>query len=235
MQKDVIIALDFPTVEETLEFLEKFGEEKLFVKIGMELYLQNGPIIIEKIKNLGHKIFLDLKLHDIPNTVYGATKGLAKFNVDILTVHAAGGFEMLKAAKQGMIDGGGKNTKVIAITQLTSTSEENMKKEQLVSVSLEENVRNYARLTKKAGLDGVVSSVWEVGLINEECGENFLKITPGIRLKNDRTEDQKRVATPRIANEKGSNYIVVGRSITKVSNPQKIYKFIKEQFANNNE
>lgn len=235
MQKDVIIALDFPTVEETLEFLEKFGEEKLFVKIGMELYLQNGPIIIEKIKNLEHKIFLDLKLHDIPNTVYGATKGLAKFNVDILTVHAAGGFEMLKAAKQGMIDGGGKNTKVIAITQLTSTSEENMKKEQLVSVSLEENVRNYARLTKKAGLDGVVSSVWEVGLINEECGENFLKITPGIRLKNDRTEDQKRVATPRIANEKGSNYIVVGRSITKVSNPQKIYKFIKEQFANNNE
>ncbi|AME09199.1 MULTISPECIES: orotidine-5'-phosphate decarboxylase [Gemella] len=235
MQRDVIIALDFPTVKETLRFLEKFEKEKLFVKIGMELYLQNGPIIIEKIKNLGHKIFLDLKLHDIPNTVYGAAKGLAKFNIDVLTVHAAGGFEMLKAAKQGMVDGGGENTKVIAITQLTSTSEENMKKEQLVITSLEESVRNYARLSKKAGLDGVVSSVWEVGLINEECGENFLKITPGIRLKNDRTEDQKRVATPQMANEKGSNYIVVGRSITKVSNPQKIYKFIKEQFTNNNE
>ena len=127
MKKEVIVALDFPTVEESLEFLEKFGDEKLFVKIGLELYLQNGQVVVEQIKKLGHKIFLDLKLHDIPNTVYGAAKGLAQFHVDILTVHAAGGYEMLKAAKQGMVDGGSFDTNVIAITQLTSTSEQDMR------------------------------------------------------------------------------------------------------------
>ena len=201
MNKDVIIALDFPTLEDTLNFLEKFGEEKLFVKVGMELYLQNGPVVIEKIKELGHKIFLDLKLHDIPNTVYGATKGLAKFKVDILTVHAAGGYEMLKAAKRGMVEGGSVDTNVIAITQLTSTSEEAMKDEQLIAVSLEESVINYAKLAKKAGLDGVVSSVWEARLIRENCGDDFLKVTPGIRLETDEVGDQKRVATPSVANE----------------------------------
>ena len=231
MNKDVIISLDFPTLEDTLSFLEKFGEEKLFVKVGMELYLQNGPVVIEKIKELGHKIFLDLKLHDIPNTVYGATKGLAKFKVDILTVHAAGGYEMLKAAKQGMVEGGSVDTNVIAITQLTSTSEEAMKDEQLVAVSLEESVINYAKLSKKAGLDGVVSSVWEARLIRENCGEDFLKVTPGIRLETDEVGDQKRVATPTVANEEGSTHIVVGRSITKSENPLEVYNLIKSQFV----
>lgn len=231
MNKDVIIALDFPTLEETLNFLEKFGEEKLFVKVGMELYLQNGPVVLEKIKNLGHKIFLDLKLHDIPNTVYGATKGLAQFKVDILTVHAAGGGEMLKAAKRGMVEGGSPETNVIAITQLTSTSETQMKEEQLVTVSLEESVINYAKLAKQAGLDGVVSSVWEARKISENCGENFLKVTPGIRLESDEVGDQKRVATPKVANLEGSTHIVVGRSITKAENPLEKYKLIKEQFT----
>ena len=231
MNKDVIIALDFPTLEDTLSFLEKFGEEKLFVKVGMELYLQNGPVVIEKIKELGHKIFLDLKLHDIPNTVYGATKGLAKFKVDILTVHSAGGYEMLKAAKRGMVEGGSVDTNVIAITQLTSTSEEAMKDEQLISVSLEESVINYAKLAKKAGLDGVVSSVWEARLIRENCGDDFLKVTPGIRLETDEVGDQKRVATPTVANEEGSTHIVVGRSITKSQNPLEVYKLIKSQFV----
>ena len=231
MNKDVIIALDFPTLEDTLNFLEKFGEEKLFVKVGMELYLQNGPVVIEKIKELGHKIFLDLKLHDIPNTVYGATKGLAKFKVDILTVHATGGYEMLKAAKRGMVEGGSVDTNVIAITQLTSTSEEAMKDEQLISVSLEESVINYAKLAKKAGLDGVVSSVWEARLIRENCGNDFLKVTPGIRLETDEVGDQKRVATPTVANEEGSTHIVVGRSITKSENPLEVYNLIKNQFV----
>ena len=230
MKKDVIIALDFPTLEDTLNFLDKFDDEKLFVKVGMELYLQNGPVVLEKIKELGHKVFLDLKLHDIPNTVYGATKGLAQFKVDILTVHGAGGYEMLAAAKRGMVEGGSPDTNVIAITQLTSTSEEAMKEEQLVAASLEESVINYAKLAKKAGLDGVVSSVWEAKIIRENCGEDFLKVTPGIRLETDEVGDQKRVATPTVAASEGSTYIVVGRSITKAKNPREVYNLIKEQF-----
>ena len=231
MKKDVIIALDFPTLEDTLNFLDKFDDEKLFVKVGMELYLQNGPVVLEKIKELGHKVFLDLKLHDIPNTVYGATKGLARFKVDILTVHGAGGYEMLAAAKRGMVEGGSPDTNVIAITQLTSTSEEAMKEEQLVAASLEESVINYAKLAKKAGLDGVVSSVWEARIIRENCGEDFLKVTPGIRLETDEVGDQKRVATPAVAASEGSTYIVVGRSITKAKNPREVYNLIKEQFT----
>ena len=230
MKKDVIIALDFPTLEDTLNFLDKFDDEKLFVKVGMELYLQNGPVVLEKIKELGHKVFLDLKLHDIPNTVYGATKGLAQFKVDILTVHGAGGYEMLAAAKRGMVEGGSPDTNVIAITQLTSTSEEAMKEEQLVAASLEESVINYAKLAKKAGLDGVVSSVWEAKIIRENCGEDFLKVTPGIRLETDEVGDQKRVATSTVAASEGSTHIVVGRSITKAKNPREVYNIIKEQF-----
>ena len=230
MKKDVIIALDFPTLEDTLNFLDKFDDEKLFVKVGMELYLQNGPVVLEKIKELGHKVFLDLKLHDIPNTVYGATKGLAQFKVDILTVHGAGGYEMLAAAKRGMVEGGSPDTNVIAITQLTSTSEEAMKEEQLVAASLEESVINYAKLAKKAGLDGVVSSVWEARIIRENCGEDFLKVTPGIRLETDEVGDQKRVATQTVAASDGSTHIVVGRSITKAKNPREVYNLIKEQF-----
>lgn len=232
MKKEVIIALDFPTLEETVIFLEKFGEEQLFVKVGMELYLQNGPVVIEKIKKLGHKIFLDLKLHDIPNTVYGAAKGLAKFGIDILTVHCAGGEEMLRSAKKGMLDGGSFGTKVIGITQLTSTSEDNMKKEQLIEVSLKDSVINYAMLAKKAGLDGVVSSVYEVYSINEFCGSEFLKVTPGIRLPKNSVGDQKRVATPEYAKEQGSSHIVVGRPITQSENPLEEYNKFKKFFNN---
>ena len=162
---------------------------------------RNGPVVLEKIKELGHKVFLDLKLHDIPNTVYGATKGLAQFKVDILTVHCAGGYEMLAAAKRGMVEGGSPDTNVIAITQLTSTSEEAMKEEQLVAASLEESVINYAKLAKKAGLDGVVSSVWEARIIRENCGEDFLKVTPGIRLETDEVGDQKDVYKRQVPTE----------------------------------
>lgn len=229
MKREVIIALDFPTLEKTLNFLDKFEEEKLFVKIGMELYLQNGPVVIEKIKKRGHKIFLDLKLHDIPNTVYSTAKGLAKFNIDILTVHAAGGSEMLKAAKKG-IEERKANTKVIAITQLTSTSEEDMRKEQNIQSTIEESVLNYAKLSKESGIDGVVSSVWETEKIRKQSGENFIIINPGIRLKEDSKGDQKRVATPLEAKEKGATYIVVGRSITANENPVERYRNIKNIF-----
>lgn len=229
MKREVIIALDFPDMNKTLNFLDKFGNEKLFVKIGMELYLQNGPSVIEEIKKRGHKIFLDLKLHDIPNTVYSATKGLAKFDVDILTVHAAGGSEMLKWAKKAIVEVGGK-TKIIAITQLTSTSEENMKKEQNIQTSIEESVLRYARLAKESGIDGVVSSVLESKKIREQNGEDFLIINPGIRLEEDSKGDQKRVATPKAAKELGASYIVVGRSITKDEKPVEKYKIIKEMF-----
>ena len=229
MQKDVIIALDFPTLEKTLEFLDKLEGEKLFVKVGMELYLQNGPKVLNEIKRRGHKIFLDLKLHDIPNTVYGAAKGLAQFDVEILTVHAAGGKEMLAAAKRGIIEGGA-NTKVIAITQLTSTSEEQMREEQNIQTSIEESVLRYAKVAKESGIDGVVSSVLETKKIREQSGADFLIINPGIRLLEDEKGDQKRVATPIDANRDGASYIVVGRSITKNENPVTRYKMIKEMF-----
>ena len=201
MKKEIIIALDFPTLEKTLDFLDKFKEEKLFVKVGMELYLQNGPIVIDEIKKRGHKIFLDLKLHDIPNTVYSAAKGLAKFNIDILTVHAAGGSEMLKGAKRAMTEAG-VNTKIIAITQLTS----------------------------KSGIDGVVSSVLETKKIRGQSGEDFIIINPGIRLAEDSKGDQKRVATPIDASRDGASYIVVGRSITGNANPEERYRLIKNMF-----
>lgn len=229
MKKEVIIALDFPTLEKTLNFLDKFQDEKLFVKVGMELYLQNGPIVIEEIKKRGHKIFLDLKLHDIPNTVYGAAKGLAKFDVDLLTVHAAGGSEMLKAAKKAIQEMGAK-TKILAITQLTSTSEEAMRKEQNIQTTVEESVLNYAKLAKDSGVDGVVSSVLETKKIREQSGEDFLIVNPGIRLESDAKGDQKRVATPQTAKDEGASYIVVGRSITSFDEPLERYTLIKNMF-----
>ncbi|RIY32213.1 orotidine-5'-phosphate decarboxylase [Psittacicella melopsittaci] len=225
--RQVIIALDFPTLDKTLQFLSQF-EQKLFVKIGMELYLQNGPEIIQRVKALGHQIFLDLKLHDIPNTVYGACKGLAQFKVDLLTVHAAGGEKMLAAAKQGMLDGGSPETKIIAITQLTSTSQEQMQEEQGITGTLEQSVERYALLAKNAQLDGVVCSVHEAQRIHQLCGEDFLTVTPGIRREGDQTGDQQRVATPSLAKALGSNYIVVGRPISQSENPEQAYQdFVK--------
>lgn len=229
MKREVIIALDFPNLEKTINFLDKFCGEKLFVKIGMELYLQNGPVVIEEIKERGHKIFLDLKLHDIPNTVYSAAKGLAKFDIDILTVHAAGGSEMLKGAKRAITEVGAK-TKIIAITQLTSTSEEDMQREQNIKTTIEESVLNYAKLAKESGMDGVVSSVLETAKIRKQSGDNFLIINPGIRLEEDSKGDQKRVATPNIAKEEGASYIVVGRSITSSEDPVGRYRVIKTMF-----
>ena len=231
MQTPVIIALDFPSKKEVSNFLTLFNKEKLFVKVGMELFYQEGPAIIDEIKDKGHHIFLDLKLHDIPNTVKSAMKGLAKLGVDLVNVHAAGGQEMMEAALEGLDAGttaGSSRPLCIAVTQLTSTSEEQMKQEQLISVSLQESVLHYATLSKKSGLDGVVCSSHEAALIRERIGGEFLTVTPGIRLKDDAVGDQKRVATPDFARAAGVSYMVVGRSITKSNDPIQSYqKFIK--------
>lgn len=222
-----IIALDFATKEHTVEFLKGF-DESLFVKVGMELFYQEGPELVREINGLGHDIFLDLKLHDIPNTVESAMRGIAKLNVAMVNVHAAGGLEMMRAAKRGL---NGSDTQLIAVTQLTSTSEEEMQKEQLISVSLEESVVHYARLTLEAGLDGVVCSVHEAEAIGDACGEEFLRVTPGIRPAQVSADDQKRVATPAEAKGQGSTHIVVGRAITKAANPQDSYEQIRAEWS----
>lgn len=222
-----IIALDFATKEQTLEFLTQF-DESLFVKVGMELFYQEGPELVREINRLGHDIFLDLKLHDIPNTVESAMRGIAKLNVAMVNVHAAGGLEMMRAAKRGLE---GSDTKLIAVTQLTSTSEEEMQKEQLISVTLEESVVHFARLADDAGLDGVVCSVHEAEAIGDACGEEFLRVTPGIRPSQVAADDQKRVATPEEAGRQGSTHIVVGRAITKAANPADSYKQIRAEWS----
>lgn len=230
MEKEPIIALDFPTWEETEAFLQPFQKESLFVKVGMELYLQNGPAIIEKIKAKNHRIFLDLKLHDIPNTVKQSMKGLARLDVDMINVHAAGGQKMMAAAREGLEQGTakGKRPILLAVTQLTSASEDQMKREQLISVSLEESVLHYAQLSKEAGCDGVVCSVYEAAAISEKCGSHFMKVTPGIRMKEDQANDQQRVADPKLAKDRGSTMIVVGRSITKAERPLLAYQKVKQ-------
>lgn len=231
MKTPIIIALDFASKAEVSRFLDRFTTEKLFVKVGMELFYQEGPSIIHEIKEKGHQIFLDLKLHDIPNTVKSAMKGLAKLQCDLVNVHAAGGQEMMMAALEGLDSGtqaGQKRPFCIAVTQLTSTSEEQMKKEQLIQVPLEESVLHYAKLTKKSGLDGVVCSSHEAAVIRQALGNEFLTVTPGIRLKEDAVGDQKRVATPDYARKAGVSYMVVGRSITRSENPVESYqKFIQ--------
>jgi orotidine-5'-phosphate decarboxylase len=231
MSQKPFIALDFPTWKDTEVFLNHF-EEELNVKVGMELYLQNGPFLLEKLLESKHNIFLDLKLHDIPNTVYRAMKGLASYPLEIVNVHAAGGKEMMERALEGLDAGtpvGRNRAKLIAVTQLTSTSEEQMQKEQLIETTLEQSVLNYASLAASAGLDGVVCSPHESNMIKKVIGEGFLTVTPGIRLAEDTPGDQKRIATPKYARELGSSYIVVGRSITKASDPVKAYqKVVKE-------
>ncbi|WP_341201769.1 orotidine-5'-phosphate decarboxylase [Planomicrobium okeanokoites] len=222
-----IIALDFPAKEQALQFLGQF-EESLFVKVGMELFYQEGPELVREINRLGHDIFLDLKLHDIPNTVESAMRGIAKLNVAMVNVHAAGGLEMMRAAKRGLV---GSDTQLIAVTQLTSTGEEQIQKEQLISVTLEESVVHYARLADDAGLDGVVCSVHEAEAIGDACGEEFLRVTPGIRPAQSSVDDQKRVATPAEASRQGSTHIVVGRAITKAANPQDSYNQIRAEWS----
>jgi orotidine-5'-phosphate decarboxylase len=227
MDNSLIIALDFANGSEVNRFLNPFEGRELFVKVGMELFYQEGPSIIHQLKEQGHRIFLDLKLHDIPNTVKSAMKGLAQMECDLVNVHAAGGKEMMHAALEGLEAGtvaGRKRPKCIAVTQLTSTSEEQMNKEQLIDVTLQESVLHYASLTKQAGLDGVVCSAWEAALIREKLGQSFLTVCPGIRMADDNAGDQKRVATPEFSRTSGVSSIVVGRSITRSADPLKSYE-----------
>lgn len=225
-----IVALDFSSREEVMNFLAKF-DEPVYVKIGMELTYACGLDIIRDVKKAGHKVFLDLKLHDIPNTVKGGMKNLAKLGVDIVNCHCAGGIEMMKAAKQGILEGtpeGQEPAKLIGVTVLTSTSKEAMNEELGIPGSVIDTVVHYAKNAKAAGLDGVVCSVHEAKAIHEACGEDFLTVTPGIRLAENSVDDQKRVATPETAREEGCDMIVVGRSITKAADPVKTYKMIEE-------
>jgi len=226
MNTNPIIALDFRSMEEVLTFLKPF-DESLFVKIGMELYLQNGPAIVKEVHDLGHDIFLDLKLHDIPNTVGQAMKGLAELDIQMINVHAAGGSKMMKAALDGL-KAGGSQAQLIAVTQLTSTSEEMMNQEQRIPGSINDSIVNYARVTHDAGLAGVVCSANESALVRDALGEKFLKVTPGIRTLEDAKGDQIRIATPEFARQNGSTHIVVGRSITQDSNPVEKYHSIKK-------
>lgn len=230
MNNKPIIALDFPGEKEVFQFLREF-DEQLFVKVGMELYMQEGPDIVRKIKEEGHAIFLDLKLHDIPNTVKSAMKGLARLGVDLVNVHAAGGKQMMEAALEGLEAGtpvGKSRPALIAVTQLTSTTEEQMQREQRIELPLVESVLHYAQLTKQAGLDGVVCSVHEARAIAEACGEDFLRVTPGIRMSGGASHDQKRVATPDGARRDGSSLIVVGRAITGAADKRAAYKEVCE-------
>jgi len=231
MNNSLIIALDFAGKQEVLQFLEGFGKEKLFLKVGMELFYQEGPSIIYELKEKGHDLFLDLKLHDIPNTVKSAMKGLAKLGTDLVNVHAAGGKEMMEAALEGLEAGsiaGKTRPACIAVTQLTSTSEQQMQQDQLITASLEESVLHYAGLANSAGLDGVVCSTYESKSIHEKLGDGFLTVAPGIRLKTDAVQDQKRVATPEFAKSQGVSAIVVGRSITRAENPFEKYLLVKK-------
>jgi orotidine-5'-phosphate decarboxylase len=227
MDNSLIIALDFANRKEVEQFLQPFNGKQLFVKVGMELFYQEGPEIVHYLKGKGHRIFLDLKLHDIPNTVKSAMKGLARLECDLVNVHAAGGKEMMRAALEGLDEGtaaGRKRPACIAVTQLTSTSEDQMNKEQLISVPLETSVLHYASLAKEAGLDGVVCSAWEALPIREKLGDSFYTVTPGIRMDEDNTGDQKRIATPEFARNAGVSSIVVGRSITRSNDPVKSFE-----------
>ena len=230
MAKDVIIALDFAGAKETLEFLDLFGEEKPFVKIGMELFYAEGPSIVKEIKNRGHKIFLDLKLHDIPNTVKKAMKVLSSLNADMCNLHAAGASEMMKAAIEGLTREDGTRPLLIAVTQLTSTDERSLHEELLIGTSMEQTVQSYALNAKKSGLDGVVCSPLEAGKVHELCGGNFLAVTPGVRFADGDQGDQKRIATPERARMLGSDYIVTGRPITAARDPKAAYERCVKEF-----
>ena len=226
----VIIALDFENKEKTLEFLKKF-DQQLFVKVGMELFYGEGPEMIKEIKKLGHKIFLDLKLHDIPNTVKSAMKNLAKLDVDIVNVHAAGGIKMMNEALNGLIEiKGEKRPLIIAVTQLTSTSKEVMNNELGIDGEVIDSVKKYALNAKKAGLDGIVCSPLEVAEIKKTCGNDFITVNPGIRPKSASVDDQVRITTPEMARIIGCDYIVVGRPITKADDPVKAYNEIRKDF-----
>lgn len=228
MGKDVIIACDFNSQKETVKFLEAFGDERPFLKIGMELYYAEGPSIVRKLKERGHKIFLDLKLHDIPNTVRKSMSVLKELGADIVNLHAAGTIEMMKAAMEGVA--GENRPLVIAVTQLTSTDESRMRDELLINATLEDTVIKYAENAKIAGLDGVVCSPLEAGLIHSKVGSDFITVTPGVRFAGDAVGDQVRVTTPEKAKELGSDYIVVGRPITQAEDPFAAWKRCVAEF-----
>jgi orotidine-5'-phosphate decarboxylase len=232
MGQDVIVACDFATKEETLRFLDNFTfEEKPFVKIGMELYYAEGPEIVREIKRRGHKIFLDLKLHDIPNTVEKAMRVLSKLDVDMTNLHAAGTVKMMEAAIKGLTREDGTRPLLIAVTQLTSTDQERMEKEILIDKPLEEVVMEYALNADRAGLDGVVCSPLEAGVVHEAVGQGFLTVTPGVRFEDGEKGDQSRVTTPAKAKELGSDYIVVGRPITQAEDPLEAYRRCVREFC----
>lgn len=224
MAKDVIVALDFKDKEDTLAFLDKFTGRKPFVKIGMELFYAEGPEIVREIKKRGHKIFLDLKLHDIPNTVKKAMASLSKLDVDICNLHASGGSEMMKYAIEGLTRADGTRPLLIAVTLLTSIGEERLREELKGSLPLDRTVEEYAMLAAKSGLDGVVCSPLEAGKVKDKCGKAFLTVTPGIRFADGEKGDQVRVTTPAIARSLGSDYIVVGRPITQAADPVAAYE-----------
>ncbi len=231
MGKAVIIACDFKDKTDTLKFLDNFKNEKLFLKIGMELFYSEGPDIVKEIKKRGHKIFLDLKLHDIPNTVEKAMRSLSKLDVDMTNVHAAGTKDMMAAGLKGLTREDGSSPILIAVTQLTSTSEERMQEELLIKEPIEHVVMHYAKNTKDAGLHGVVCSPLEVPAVKAECGKDFITVTPGIRFASKDAGDQVRITTPKKAKELGSDYIVVGRPITQAENPVEAYKKCVEDFC----
>ncbi len=229
MATDVIIALDFESKEKTLAFLDRFTGRKPYVKIGMELYYAEGPDIVRAIKERGHKVFLDLKLHDIPNTVKKAMKVLSRLDVDMTNLHASGTIAMMEAAREGLTREDGSCATLLAVTQLTSTSEERMQKELLVNASMPDTVKAYARNAKAAGLPGVVCSPLEAALVKEACGEDFLTVTPGIRFADGEVGDQVRIMTPERARA-ASDYIVVGRPITAAEDPVAAYERCCREF-----
>lgn len=230
MGKDVIVACDFSSAAETLAFLDSFTEEKPFVKIGMELFYAEGPQIVRELKARGHRIFLDLKLHDIPNTVQKAMRVLSRLDVDIVNCHAAGTGAMMRAALEGLTRPDGTRPLLIAVTQLTSTDATAMRSELLIGLPLDEVVMRYARNAAAAGLDGVVCSPLEAGKVHEKCGASFLAVTPGVRFADGDAGDQKRVTTPAAARALGSDYIVVGRPITQASDPIAAYRRCVKEF-----
>ena len=232
MKKDVIIACDFPDRESTLAFLDRFqGSRKPFVKIGMELFYGAGPDIVREIKARGHRIFLDLKLHDIPNTVRKAMKVLSALDVDMVNVHAAGTVAMMKAALEGLTRADGTRPLLIAVTQLTSTSEETMQKELLIGAGINDTIVRYAQNAREAGRGGVVCSPLEAAMVKDACGDAFLTVTPGIRFADAAADDQVRITTPARAREIGSDYIVVGRPITAAEDPVAAYEHCMKEFA----
>ena len=235
MSKDVIIACDFSSKAEVMNFLDKFTDVKPYVKIGMELFYAEGPEIVREIKKRGHKIFLDLKLCDIPNTVKKSMKVLSSLDVDMVNLHAFGTRTMMEAAIEGLTRGDGTRPMLIAVTQLTSTSEERMKTDLLIDKPLDEVVMHNAYNARLAGLDGVVCSPLEAAKVHEKCGDDFITVTPGIRFADSDVGDQVRITTPEKAREIGSNYIVVGRPVTQAENPVDAYKRCINEFLGGNE